>query len=243
MKSDIIVLNAPPFLKDETMFTTIKHIFWDGLIDIFKTALKVIATPNRFYQEIPQTNNLKGLIKPLAFMVIMLFIGLELLFVVEVAWSFIYGYYGLKDIPFILMVFVSSPYDIIHTGGNDLLFGLIGLTIVVSTILFIPWKICGSKQSYITSFRAVAYTTALVAIWFPAGFIIPLGPFFAGFIYVAGPPVIIWEIYLLRVISKQLHHLGNASSLIVSIIGGVIISVAVLSAYSYWLSTIPSHMF
>ncbi|MBI4712801.1 MAG: hypothetical protein HY762_05825 [Planctomycetes bacterium] len=232
----------------------LKDIIMGGLIDIFKTAFQVIKSPTKFYSEVSKPTAVKGFAKPFIFLILMLVTSHNLLWSILGVWSiwdaihshfkyydayYLHWYQGLGEVwksllaPFGMFIFSFTMFVEFYPNGHlELLLGFIAFTIILTTILFVIWKVSGSKQSYVTSFSAVAYTSALLLIWMPSWFIVPYG------FYIVGLPILIWEMYLLIVVSRQVHNVGLLPALISGLIGGVLIFTVVYSTCYYWT---PAH--
>lgn len=117
-----------------------------------QTAIKVVTTPAEFFREMPKTG---GFVEPLVFMVIMGAIS-GLIGGLLQAVSSLLG----------LHLYVGMQMGIASIVLLPILFAL-GFAVfgfVFAAILLIIWKLMGSKESYETAYRCVAYLTALSPI-------------------------------------------------------------------------------
>ncbi|MGV8079785.1 MAG: YIP1 family protein [Syntrophales bacterium] len=112
-----------------------------NVAEIPQTALKVIMSPAAFFREMPRTG---GYVEPLIFMVAMGVISGLL----QAVFSFL-GLQFKASIGMALSSIVIFPMVIAVMG------------FVVAAVMFAIWKLMGSEESYETSYRCVAYVSAL----------------------------------------------------------------------------------
>lgn len=158
---------------------------------IFRDAIKVISNPVCFYRGMPKKG---GFVEPVLFMSVMTIIG----YVFEFAMSV----FGLGAL---LGVFDLEPDELVYL-FLFLILALVGLTLVIFSfygILFVIWKLMGSKESYETAFRCGAYSTAIVPV-LTLMEIIPLLYAFGAFF---------WYFYLVLIASEEVHKVNSEVAL------------------------------
>ncbi len=148
--------------------------------DILPTAVRVVRAPAEFFNEMPKTG---GFVNPLIFIVFMGFVA-----------GVVYALSGVLGLGYIktnvhssLMMLISMPIG-----------AVIG-SFVFSTILFFIWKFMGSQENYETSFRCVAYLTALS----PVVAILALLPYAGGIINSA------IYLYFIVIVSIKVHNIPS----------------------------------
>ncbi|NPU84460.1 MAG: YIP1 family protein [Syntrophaceae bacterium] len=109
-----------------------------------QTAMRVIMSPAAFFRDMPKSG---GYVEPLAFMVAMGVISGLL----QAVFSFL-GLQFKASIGMALSSIVIFPIMIAIMG------------FIVAAIMFAIWKLMGSEESYETSYRCVAYVSALSPI-------------------------------------------------------------------------------
>ncbi len=115
-----------------------------NLTEIPQTALRVLMSPAAFFREMPRSG---GYAEPLAFMVAMgVLSGL-----LQSALSFL-GLQFMASVGMALSSIVIFPIAIAVVG------------FLAAGILFVIWKLMGSGENYETSYRCVAYVSALSPI-------------------------------------------------------------------------------
>jgi hypothetical protein len=112
-----------------------------NLTEIPQTALKVLMSPAAFFREMPRSG---GYVEPLAFMVAMGVISGLL----QSALSFL-GLQFKASVGMALSSIVVFPVMIAVVG------------FIAAAVLFGIWKLMGSEEDYQTSYRCVAYVSAL----------------------------------------------------------------------------------
>ncbi|HDQ04725.1 MAG TPA: hypothetical protein ENN23_09235 [Deltaproteobacteria bacterium] len=107
-----------------------------------QTAVKVLTSPAEFFKTIPKTG---GFIEPLVFALIMGFIA-----------GIIHAIVGILGIGYIGRTFLESLGLIIFVPIIVVI-----VSFISAAILFVIWKLMGSKENYETSYRCVAYLQVL----------------------------------------------------------------------------------
>jgi hypothetical protein len=164
------------------------------LASIQKTAISVLTSPSAFFREMPKTG---GFVEPLIFMVIM---------------GIISG----------LIQTIFSLISLNITGGMAMgvasiilvpIFAVIG-GFIGAAILFVIWKLLGSKETYETAYRCGAYISLLMPIITVLG-IIP---------YLGSAVAIVLYIYFLVIASVEVHKIPSQKAwLVFGIIGAILI--------------------
>lgn len=141
------------------------------------TVLDVIANPRGFFRKMPKTG---GFLAPFIFMALMGVIG------------------GL----------IQTILAILGLGGGGMLSGLAAVILmpllvgifsfIGAAILFIFWKILGSRESFETAFRCGAYTAA----------ILPVITFLDIIPYLGSVLGLVWMTFLLVVASTAVHGIA-----------------------------------
>lgn len=171
----------------------------DFIVPIINTALKVIVDPVGFFKNMAKGG---GFIEPLVFIVAM---G-----VLSGIFRAILALFGLvPEVPFSMAIasIVIAP----------ILMAIFGF--IATFILFIIWKIIGSRESFETAFRCYAYVSAIV----PINTIISIIPY-------AGPVLgFIWMTYLIIIASIEVHKIKPS---IAWIVFGAICAILSISAIS-----------
>jgi len=165
-----------------------------NLSSIQKTAVSVLTSPSAFFREMPKTG---GFVEPLIFMVIMGIIsGL-----IQTVFSLV----GLH----IAGGMAMSVWSIILVPIYIAIGGFIG-----AAILFVIWKLLGSKESYETAYRCGAYISVLMPIITVLGLIPYLGLAIGIALYV----------YFLVIASVEVHKIPSQKAwLVFGIIGAILI--------------------
>jgi hypothetical protein len=115
-----------------------------NVAEIPQTALKVIMSPGAFFREMPKTG---GYVEPLVFMVAMGVIS-----------GLLQAVFSLLGLQFKASVGMALGSIVIF----PIMIAVMGF--VVAAIMFAIWKLMGSEESYETSYRCVAYVSALSPI-------------------------------------------------------------------------------
>jgi hypothetical protein len=166
-------------------------------------AIKVITNPAGFYREMPKTG---GFVEPLVFVAVMAVITGVLIALLSLVG---FGMQGMAVAG--LAAIIIFP-----------IFAVIG-SFIAAAIIYVIWMIMGSKESYETAYRCVAYMTAIYPITAVLGMIPYLGA-------VVGTA---WGFYLLIVASTEVHGIKAQTAYIVfGIIGALMILFQVSSEYS-----------
>lgn len=159
--------------------------------------LKVIMNPVDFYREMQKTG---GFIPPLMFMIIIGIVGGLI--------SAILGIIGMSPAAGIGMAIAS----VILVPIFIFIFGFI-----VAAVLFIIWRLMGSKENYETAYRVIAYSSAITPITTVLN-IIP---------YIGGIMGLIWITYLLVTGSVEVHKIAKKTAWIV--FGGICLILSLIS--------------
>jgi hypothetical protein len=165
-----------------------------NLTSIHKTAMRVLTSPSSFFKEMPKTG---GFIEPLIFMVIMGVISgliqtIFSIFSLNIAGGMAMGVASIILFPIVIAIS-----------------GFIG-----AAILFVIWKLLGSKEEYETAYRCGAYISVLMPIITVLGIIPYLGSIIGIALYV----------YFLVIASIEVHKIPSQKAwLVFGIIGAILI--------------------
>jgi len=182
---------------------TVKSYF-KGLIDL---AIRLIVNPVDFFLTMPKTG---GLLDPIVFLVMTVLLDV-LLISVE---SFVTHGVGLNSL---VMLF-----------GGIIIASLIAviLSFFVAGIFFAIWSFMGSKESYETSYRCLAYMQIIV----PVAILLSLVPYL-GLLGIA------WWLYLMVTATRVIHNLPAKPALLIF---GIIAVLAGLAYYNSVSSAIKA---
>ena len=171
---------------------TVKSYF-KGMMD---SAIKLIASPVEFYRAMPKTG---GFLDPLFFLVMTVLLD---------------------------VVLVSVKSAVSHGAGvNDLRMMIVWLLIAlliavivsffVAGIFFAIWSFMGSKESYETSYRCLAYVQVIT----PVAILLSAVPYL-GLLGIA------WWFYLMVIATREVHALAIKSALlafgIIAVLAGLL---------------------
>ena len=146
------------------------------LTSIKTTAIKVNLHPTEFFKNMPENGGLHAFLFMVSMVVLSGVVSAIAMFLVMPSFvSFIAGLQNIIIVPFNLTIFL-----------------FVGVA-----VLFITWRIMGSKVSLGTSYRCVAYMTSIMPLVIVLR-IIPFVGVMIGYIFIA---------YLLIVASIRVHHL------------------------------------
>jgi len=165
-----------------------------NLTSIQKTAMSVLTSPSAFFREMPKTG---GFVEPLIFMVVMGIISgliqtIFSLISLNIAGGMAMGVASIILVPILVAIF-----------------GFVG-----AAILFVIWKLLGSKESYETAYRCGAYISVLMPIITVLGIIPYLGSAVGIALYV----------YFLVIASVEVHKIPSQKAwLVFGIIGAILI--------------------
>jgi hypothetical protein len=171
----------------------------DFIVPIINTAIKVITDPLGFFKNMAKSG---GLIEPLIFIVAMGIISGILQAILAVL--------GLaKGVAFSMAIasVVIAP----------VLMAVFGF--VAAFVLFIIWKILGSRESFETAFRCYAYVSAIV----PINTVISIIP------YAGSVLGFVWMTYLIIIASVEVHRIRPVLAWVVF---GAICAILSISAIS-----------
>ena len=170
---------------------------------IQKTAMSVLTSPSAFFREMPKTG---GFVEPLIFMVVMGVISgliqtLFSLFSLNIAGGMTMGVASIILVPILVGIF-----------------GFVG-----AAILFVIWKLLGSKEEYETAYRCGAYLSVLMPIITVLGIIPYLGSIIGIALYV----------YFLVIASVEVHKIPSQKAwLVFGIIGAILILLNITAQIS-----------
>ena len=149
----------------------------DFIAPIINTAIKVITDPSVFFKNMAKNG---GFVEPL------IFIGA--MGVISGILQAIMAFFGLaRGVPF-----SKAVASIVIAPVGMVIFGF-----VISFILFIIWKIMGSRESFETAFRCNAYISSIT----PINTVLSIIPY-------VGPVIgFVWMMYLLIIASIEVHSI------------------------------------
>lgn len=159
------------------MATSPRHI---DLRRISDRAMAVITSPVTFYRTMPKTG---GFIEPLVFMIIMGFVSGFLY-----ALGFILGMNPVAGIYFAIGGVVMIPIVVTF------------VSFVWSLVLFVVWRLAGSREPFEVAYRVFAYTSAIS----PITTVLALAPYIG---FIGGVTSFFWTLYLLIVASIEVHRI------------------------------------
>jgi len=161
------------------------------LASVQKTAMSVLTSPSAFFREMPKTG---GFVEPLIFMVIMGIIS------------------GLIQTIFSLFIAGGMAMGVASIILVPILVGILGF--VGAAILFVIWKLLGSKEDYETAYRCGAYISVLMPIITVLGII----PYLGSIVGIA------LSVYFLVIASVEVHKIPSQKAwLVFGIIGAIFI--------------------
>jgi len=164
-----------------------------------KAALQVITAPAAFFRAMPRSG---GFLHPLAFMVAAgLAAGLIRTLLA------LFGFSG--------GALAAGLAAIVLTPILVAVFGFVG-----AAILFAIWKLLGSRQSFETAYRAMAYCSAIT----PVSALLEIVPYLGG---IAG---IAWMTVLLVTVSTEVHGIKAKTAWVTFSIIGALFAATSLSA-------------
>jgi len=117
-----------------------------------RTAIRVITTPSSFFRDMPKTG---GFVEPLVFLVVMSVVS----GVIGGLLHAINSVLGLHLYAGAVMGAASLVFLPAYYAIGSAVFGF-----VVAAILFVLWKLMGSRESYETAYRCSAYLAAISPI-------------------------------------------------------------------------------
>jgi hypothetical protein len=174
------------------------------LRQISDRAIAVITSPVAFYRNMPKTG---GFLEPLVFMIIISFVS-GFLF----ALGFFLGMNPVAGVFFAVGGVVMIP--IVVTLGSFLW----------SLVLFVIWRIAGSREPFEVAYRSFAYTWAIS----PITTVMALAPRIG---FIGGITSFFWTLYLLIVASIEVHRIPPRTAYTVFIaLALVLLGVASLAA-------------
>lgn len=170
---------------------------------ISESMMKVITDPVGFYQSMPRSG---GYVEPLVFAVVMGVIGGLIQAVLSI---FGIGFTGtiLVALTSILLVPIIIA-----------IFGFVG-----AAILFVIWRLLGSREPFETAYRCGAYATAITPVTTVLGIIPYIGPILG----------VVWMTYLMIIASIQVHQVKPKTALIVfGVLGGLLVLSSISSQFA-----------
>lgn len=178
--------------------------YFKGLIGI---AIKLIADPADFFRTMPKIG---GLLDPMFYLVMTVLLDVMLISVA----SFVTHGAGVNDLGMLVGSLIIAP-----------LIAVI-LSFFVAGIFFAIWSFMGSKESYETSYRCLAYTQITI----PVAILISLVPYL-GLLGIA------WWLYLMVTATREVHKLPAKPALLVF---GIIAALSGLAYYDSVSSAIKA---
>lgn len=173
------------------------------LNEIKETAIRVLTSTQAFFKEMPKTG---GYLKPLIFMIAMGVVG----GLIQSLFSII----GLKVATGLAMGLASIILVPIVVG----IFGFVG-----AAILFLIWRLMGSKETYETAYRCAAYISVLTPITCVLG-IVP---------YIGGAVGVALAMYFTIIATIVVHQIPSQKAwLVFGIIGALLILLTITGEIS-----------
>ncbi len=168
-----------------------------------QTAVRVITAPAEFFKKMPKTG---GFVEPLIFAAIMSVIAGIIQALIDIL-GLSYAYVG----------FAESLGMIIFVPLFSVISSFIG-----AAIIYVIWKLIGSRENYETSYRCAAYLMALA----PIVVIINIIPYAGIILYMA------IYVYFLVIASAQVHNIPSEKAwLVFGIIGAVLTLIIITMQY------------
>jgi hypothetical protein len=172
-----------------------------------RVAVRIVIAPAEFFHKMPKTG---GFLEPLVFTGVAGFVAS----IIHAVWSFLgFGYGGQAQSgwAWILLSIIFIPVILA-------IFSFIG-----AAILFLIWKLMGSKQRYEVSYRCMAYLMTIAPLIATIE-IIPYTGMILSFAIVT---------FYIVVVSKEVHGISVLKALLVfGIIGLTITMLSLYSEYS-----------
>jgi hypothetical protein len=106
--------------------------------------------------------------------------------------------------------------------GAVIVFPLVAVigSFMAAAMLFLIWKVLGSKESYETGYRCVAYATVV----YPVSAVLGLIP------YLGSMMGVVWGMYLMTVATSEVHRLKRKTAYIVFGVLGVLLIISNITA-------------
>ncbi len=162
------------------------------------TAIKVITSPAVFFREMPKTG---GFLEPLVFMVVMGAVAGLVQAILAIIGLNVGAGTGMAIASIVIFPVIIA------------IFGFIS-----AAIAFVIWKLMGSKESYETAYRCVAYITAL---W-------PITTLFGAIPYIGIVLAIVLTVYFYAIAGIEAHKIASQTAWLVSGIIGIILIAMVV---------------
>ena len=175
----------------------------EQVTSVVNTMVSVITNPAGFFRSMPKSG---GFNDPLIFVAAMGLVGA----VVQIILS-IFG--------------LGIAHSILMALGYIIIFPLVSaiFSFVGGGILFLIWKVMGSREDYETAYRCVAYCAAIT----PIMTILNLVPYLGAIVVNA------WMAYLLVMASVEVHQLlAKPSWIVFGIIAGVLTLASISTQYT-----------
>ncbi len=175
----------------------------EQITSVVNTMVSVITNPAAFYRSMPKTG---GFVDPIIFAAAMGIIGGVLQIILSI--------FGLGMAH---SFFMALGYIIIFPIAS-VIFGFVG-----AAVLFLIWKVMGSRQDYETAFRCAAYASAIS----PITSLLNIIPYLGAVLGIG------WMAYLLVMASVEVHELlAKPSWLVFGIIAGLLALASISSQYT-----------
>ncbi|NOZ11606.1 MAG: hypothetical protein GXP09_11265 [Gammaproteobacteria bacterium] len=167
------------------------------------TAIKVITNPVGFYRDMPKGG---GFLEPLVFAVAMALVAALIGIVLSVVGL---GATGMMAAGVLMIIMVPI--------------GVVVGSFIGAGILYLIWIVMGSKESYETAFRCIAYMTAIS----PITALVGVMPYLGTIISVA------WGTFLLVAASTEVHKIkANTVYIVFGILGLLVLSYQLKAEYT-----------
>ncbi len=165
--------------------------------------IKVVTNPVGFYRDMPRSG---GFIEPLVFLVVMAVFAGVLTAVLSLVG---FGMAGMMFAGFAAIIIFPIMVVIVSFIG--------------ALIFYLIWLVMGSKESYETAYRCIAYISAI----YPITVILGVVPYLGGILGTA------WAFYLIITASIQVHKIkANLAYIVFGILGALIIIMQASGEYA-----------
>jgi hypothetical protein len=182
------------------------------------TALYVILSPRKFFDEMPKSDGYGG---PLLFMIMMVVVSIIVMVIMK---SLGLGFGGLPEMGTETATGPGVRLGMALVIGASIV--IVPLAVAVGSffwalILHIIWKLMGSEESYETSYRCVAYLTALTPITTALGAAVP---------YVGSALGVLIMVCYTVIASMEVHEISAfKAGAVFGIIGSVLIVLGIFA--------------
>lgn len=173
---------------------------------LITNAKKILSNPVEFYKDMPRTG---GYINPLIFTLVMSVIG------------------GLLT-AILSFVGISSASGLIAGVASLMAVIVMPIFVVIASfigglVLHIIWKLLGTEQSYETSYRCLAYASAII----PIIVLLSIIPYLDTLVRV------VWVTLLVIVASSVVHHIqGNKAKIVFGVLAALMLFMGLSSQYA-----------